>query len=294
MNKFTTFIFILLFGLSAFTQNVWDGSTISTLSTNGRLGIGTTSLGDFQAVLKNTGTTIKSALSIQHTNTVVGGQSGISNNLTFNGTSGYKYGISSAFVSQSSDANAAIALMVGGSDYGKRSGIQIHSIQGSNVDCAVYAALDGQLYFPSSNIWPTADRAGYFRGPVELVALDNDKAFMIKSGTSDVFRVYADGKVFATELNVLLASQFPDYVFHPNYTLMPLSDLSGFIKSNRHLPNMPTAAEIEQKGMNVGEVTTTLVEKVEELTLYILQQQERLDQQQKEIDSLKRLMPNNQ
>lgn len=103
----------------------------------------------------------------------------------------------------------------------------------------------------------------------------------------DVFRVYGDGKVFATEVNVLLASNFPDYVFKSDYKLMPLAEVGSYIKSNGHLPNVPAAAEVEKEGLNVGQMTTVLVEKVEELTLYLLEQQTLIKQQQVEIEALK-------
>lgn len=105
--------------------------------------------------------------------------------------------------------------------------------------------------------------------------------------TQDVFRVYGDGKVFATEVNVMLSSAFPDYVFKSDYKLMPLSDVGSYIKLNGHLPNVPAAAEIEKEGINVGQMTTMLVEKVEELTLYLLEQQSLIKQQQIEIEELK-------
>ncbi|WP_341903694.1 hypothetical protein [Fluviicola taffensis] len=105
--------------------------------------------------------------------------------------------------------------------------------------------------------------------------------------SQDVFRIYGDGRVFSTELNVKLASAFPDYVFKSDYQLMPLNEVSDYIKSNGHLPNVPAAAEVEKEGINVGEMTTVLVEKVEELTLYLIEQQSFIKQQQVEIEKLK-------
>ena len=105
--------------------------------------------------------------------------------------------------------------------------------------------------------------------------------------SQDVFRIYGDGKVYATEVNVMLASAFPDYVFKSDYKLMPLNEVDSYIKSNGHLPNVPSASEVEKTGINVGEMTTTLVEKVEELTLYLIEQQTLIKQQQLEIEALK-------
>lgn len=116
------------------------------------------------------------------------------------------------------------------------------------------------------------------------------KVFMIKrydQGGQDVFQVWGDGHVFATELHVRIASEFPDYVFKPSYNLLPLSGLKSFIQINGRLPNMPSAQMVASEGVSVGEMTTTLVEKIEELTLYILDMEDRILKQQLELERLK-------
>lgn len=95
--------------------------------------------------------------------------------------------------------------------------------------------------------------------------------------SADVFRVYGDGKVYCTEMNVMLSGSFPDYVFKPSYALMPLSQVGEFISKNGHLPNVPDAQTVAAEGINVGEMTKVMVEKIEELTLYILEQQKQLE-----------------
>ena len=129
------------------------------------------------------------------------------------------------------------------------------------------------------------------RGGEMIKRFDNgiDKVFSINRFdlNQDVFRIYGDGKVYATEVNVRLASSFPDYVFKSDYRLMPLDEVNSYIRSNGHLPNVPAASEVEKEGINVGQMTTVLVEKVEELTLYLLEQQSLIKQQQLEIEQLK-------
>jgi hypothetical protein len=77
----------------------------------------------------------------------------------------------------------------------------------------------------------------------------------------------------------------PDYVFAPNYELMPLSQLAAFIAENQHLPNVPSATEIEENGLDMTTMQMRLLEKVEELTLYILQQQKTIDAFQERIQA---------
>jgi len=106
------------------------------------------------------------------------------------------------------------------------------------------------------------------------------KAFWIENENmdSDIFRVYSDGRVYSTAVHVRLTEDFPfpDYVFEPGYKLMPLNDLQRFIKEHQRLPNMPSAEEVSKNGMDLGEMNRLLVEKVEELTLYILEIEQRL------------------
>jgi hypothetical protein len=92
------------------------------------------------------------------------------------------------------------------------------------------------------------------------------------------------GKVTCKEIEVKLTG-FPDYVFASDYKLRSLYDVENFINLNKHLPDVPSAAEITSKGMNVGDMNATLMQKVEELTLYMINLQ-------KENDALKARVSN--
>jgi len=87
-----------------------------------------------------------------------------------------------------------------------------------------------------------------------------------------------DGLLYAREIKVNL-NAWPDYVFDEGYQLMPLSELQTFIQENNHLPNVPNACEMEEQGINVAKSNVMLMEKVEELTLYLLQMKEQLEVQ---------------
>jgi hypothetical protein len=73
------------------------------------------------------------------------------------------------------------------------------------------------------------------------------------------------------------ASCWPDYVFNKDYKLPSLNELEQFIAQNQHLPNVPSAAEVEANGVELGEMNALLLQKVEELTLYIIQMQKQID-----------------
>jgi hypothetical protein len=103
------------------------------------------------------------------------------------------------------------------------------------------------------------------------------KALVITEGAQDVFRVYADGKVYATEVHVRLKAEFPDYVFAEEYELMTLEELKAYIEANGKLPGLPSAEEVKEEGVDLGEMNRLLVEKIEQLTLYILELQKQID-----------------
>ncbi len=81
------------------------------------------------------------------------------------------------------------------------------------------------------------------------------------------------GKVITEEVRVQLFDDWwPDYVFETDYSLLPLDELQNFIKENKHLPDVPSSEQVkEQGGIDVGEMNTILLKKIEELTLYVLE-----------------------
>ena len=100
------------------------------------------------------------------------------------------------------------------------------------------------------------------------------------SGTLTVgsgFSCDANGNLKVKHLKVTL-TDWPDYVFGGDHALMPLGELEAYIGEHQHLPGIPTAAEVEQEGADLGEMNRLLMEKVEELTLYIIDLQKQIDE----------------
>lgn len=103
------------------------------------------------------------------------------------------------------------------------------------------------------------------------------------------FKVKTNGQVYAREVIVKLGA-FPDYVFSKNYNMMPLDEVEKYINKNHHLPNMPTAYEVEKEGANLGEIQKISVEKIEELTLYMIEMKKELEKLKKENAELKAMI----
>lgn len=107
----------------------------------------------------------------------------------------------------------------------------------------------------------------------------------IGSTFANGYRLSVEGKVICTELRVNLVTSWPDYVFRPGYNLMPVEELGTFVRTNGHLPNVPPASEIESSGMDVGQMQRVMMEKIEELSLYIIQQQEQIKELRDQLNN---------
>ena len=96
------------------------------------------------------------------------------------------------------------------------------------------------------------------------------------------YKLAVAGNVIAEKVKVKKQSSgWPDYVFAPSYKLPSLIEVEKFVKQNSHLPEIPSAAEIEKDGQDLGDMNRLLLKKVEELTLYIINQEKRIQELEK-------------
>lgn len=98
--------------------------------------------------------------------------------------------------------------------------------------------------------------------------------------TNPLYNLDVRGTIRANEIIVNNVTG-ADFVFEKSYKLRPLSEVQSFIQKNQHLPEIPSAAEMQEKGVSMTELQIQLLQKVEELTLYIIQQDQRI----KELES---------
>jgi hypothetical protein len=96
-----------------------------------------------------------------------------------------------------------------------------------------------------------------------------------------------NGDVHAKEVKVDLNFPGPDYVFESDYKLLSLEQIHQYVQEHKHLPEVPSAKEMEQNGINLSEMNMLLLKKVEELTLHLIALKDENAQQQKEIELLK-------
>jgi len=128
-----------------------------------------------------------------------------------------------------------------------------------------------------------------------MVNVDRDrtKAFTINSSVTNanLFTIWGNGmvnamKIYAQEVDVTpgaIGIYWPDDVFDPQYRLRPLSDVAAFYTRHGHLPEVPSKAEVDANGISLGAMNAALLRKIEELTLYVVEQQKQLDALRAEV-----------
>lgn len=110
----------------------------------------------------------------------------------------------------------------------------------------------------------------------------------VSIGTDDSkgYKFAVKGNMIAEEVVVKLHNDWPDFVFTKDYGLMPLGEVEAFINENSHLPNVPSASEVGDKGINLGEMDAVLLQKIEELTLYVIELKKENEEQQELLNEL--------
>ena len=144
----------------------------------------------------------------------------------------------------------------------------------------VPAANLGQLVFQNVNNGVIASNgANIFISPFNNVAacfLANGNVGIgtLNPGTN---KLAVEGTIGARKVVVSLSNPFPDYVFQPGYRIPSLKSVEEYIGANKHLPDMPTADSVAKNGLDLGNMQTKLLEKIEQLTLYTIDLQKQVE-----------------
>lgn len=152
---------------------------------------------------------------------------------------------------------------------------------------------------PCFNLF-TPGKTGFYtndpKAKIHMVVGTNTSGVLIGSITDEPATGYmlnVGGKIICEELRVQLTSSWPDYVFEPEYKRLSLTDLEQTVKSNKHLPGIPSAAQVElDKGISVGDFQKRLLEKVEELYLYIFEMNKENQDLRRQVEILSKKVGN--
>ena len=156
---------------------------------------------------------------------------------------------------------------------------------------------DTRLYVKSNNlkvgiVSEVSHIQDYQYGILSAVDRANTKALSVllkeNGNYTDKFVVMGNGNVKATEVRVKI-NIFPDYVFKDDYDLTPLYKVEKFIKKHKHLPNIPKGSVLVKEGLKLGEMQVKQMEKIEELFLYVIKLEKKVDSLKKELKEVKNL-----
>ena len=147
--------------------------------------------------------------------------------------------------------------------------------------------IDPNEYYASEDFYiGTLNEKPIYLGTNGTTRLTMNPSGRVGIGTSNTpEQLTVNGGVLAEEVTVKLAANWPDYVFADGYDLPELSEVRAFIDVNGHLEGMPAASQVERDGVRLGQTQAALLEKIEELTLYAIDQDEQIRDQQSTVDA---------
>jgi hypothetical protein len=164
----------------------------------------------------------------------------------------------------------------------------------STVDNANYNFIGYQGYWGLRTAMNTSYNLDVYNGGSPITAMTVLQAGNVGIGTSTPdAKLAVNGTIHTKEVKVDLNVPGPDYVFNADYKPITLSEIKDYVVKNHHLPEIPSAAQMAKEGINLGDMNTKLLKKIEELTLYLIEkdkqvteQQQQLSEQNKAIQSL--------
>ncbi|HWY34624.1 MAG TPA: hypothetical protein VNX68_08255, partial [Nitrosopumilaceae archaeon] len=125
-----------------------------------------------------------------------------------------------------------------------------------------------------------------WKGTADGIRIQPNGNVSIGTATPNTCKLAVEGKIGCREIDVLVGP-FPDYVFKKDYAFLSLKDLEKYIDANKHLPNMPSAVEVSENGnkISLGEMQIKQIEKIEELTLYIIELNKKIEMLEKKSEN---------
>ena len=167
--------------------------------------------------------------------------------------------------------------------------IHLYSLEGSETGFTINSGQlpsgEGNVRLESGDVTFTTQ----FDNNLDLKAdLSIKGKLSIGTPTTGTHKLAVEGSIGAREIKVE-ASNWSDFVFNKDYKLLDLEDVENYIEENKHLPDIPSEKEVLEKGINLGDMDAKLLQKIEELTLYTIEQEKKIGRLERENKKIKLL-----
>ncbi len=170
---------------------------------------------------------------------------------------------------------------------GPNAGIYLDSTGGqSSLQFAEAGAQKWNFYKTGS----ATNDLSFHNGTTDVLYLQRSTGNVGIGTTAPPYKLAVKGTIGAQEVIVTATSGWSDYVFNPGYRASPLSEVEKYIDKNHHLPGIPSAEEVAQDGLNIGDMQAKLLAKIEELTLHMIDEEKHNRQVEEENQDLRRRM----
>lgn len=261
-----------------FANNVAGTNTISIGYMNASLGINTIVVGSYAKVNSNSGIVIGKGYS--YSEPLLNNKDGI--------MMGFGSNVSTMFISNSAGINKTGKIAIGNTTTPQA---KLHVLADSNENADLLlqgtgASSNAEIMFQNANNKISVSSSGKMTMNASSFSLTGGNVG-IGCGSNRNYILAVSGGIISDKVSIKNIEDWPDYVFEDSYEVMSIDELEQYIESNSHLPSVPSRAEVLENGIDVAEMNAILLEKIEELTLYVIELQKQMDKQQNEINKLK-------
>ena len=167
-------------------------------------------------------------------------------------------------------------LNIGGAIYLKQKNVETLVGVNSDSTCTWIGTLSNHGFLLGTN-----KRSCFYIDPTQrnlYVGITEVEAARIRTELKNKYGMFVYKGILSEDYAIAPKSTWADFVFSRNYNLKPLKEVESFIAENEHLPDVPSAAQVAEEGYSQHDMNKVLLQKIEELTLYIIKQQKEIEE----------------